>query len=317
MKSLLKVSLAALTLAFAVSSHAADKKLVVATDTAFVPFEFKQGDKYVGFDVDLWDAIAKELKLDYTLKPMDFSGIIPALQTKNIDLALAGITITDERKKAIDFSDGYYKSGLLVMVKANNNDIKSVKDLDGKVVAVKSGTGSVDYAKANIKTKDLRQFPNIDNAYMELGTNRADAVLHDTPNILYFIKTAGNGQFKAVGESLEAQQYGVAFPKGSDELREKVNGALKTLRENGTYNEIYKKWFGTEPKLNDLMLACGPVVRTLTGPTALSVTDKTLSAISAPNRAFDYLHHGNRNDICSLTGAPSGPPFRFCLRALK
>lgn len=71
---------------------------MVATDTAFVPFEFKQGDKYVGFDVDLWDAIAKELKLDYTLKPMDFSGIIPALQTKNIDLALAGITITDERK---------------------------------------------------------------------------------------------------------------------------------------------------------------------------------------------------------------------------
>lgn len=76
-------------------------------------------------------------------------------------LALAGITITDERKKAIDFSDGYYKSGLLVMVKANNNDIKSVKDLDGKVVAVKSGTGSVDYAKANIKTKDLRQFPTL------------------------------------------------------------------------------------------------------------------------------------------------------------
>ena len=118
----------------------------------------------MGFDVDLWAAIAKELKLDYELKPMDFSGIIPALQTKNVDLALAGITITDERKKAIDFSDGYYKSGLLVMVKANNNDVKSVKDLDGKVVAVKSGTGSVDYAKANIKTKDLRQFPNIDNA---------------------------------------------------------------------------------------------------------------------------------------------------------
>jgi len=247
MKSVFKLSLATLALAFAVSSQAADK-LVVATDTAFVPFEFKQGDKYVGFDVDLWAAVAKELKLDYELKPMDFSGIIPALQTKNVDLALAGITITEERKKAVDFSDGYYKSGLLVMVKTNNNDVKSVKDLDGKVVAVKSGTGSVDYAKANIKTKDLRQFPNIDNAYMELGTNRADAVLHDTPNILYFIKTAGKGQFKAVGDSLEAQQYGIAFPKGSDDLRNKVNGALKTLRDNGTYNEIYKKWFGTEPK---------------------------------------------------------------------
>ena len=248
MKSIVKFSLAALTLAFAVSSTAAEKKLVVATDTAFVPFEFKQGDKYVGFDVDLWAAIAKQLNIDYTLKPMDFSGIIPALQTRNIDLALAGITITEERKKAIEFSDGYYKSGLLVMVKANNDSIKGLDDLNGKVVAVKSGTGSVDYAKQHIKTKDLRQFPNIDNAYMELGTNRADAVLHDTPNILYFINTAGKGQFKAVGESIEAQQYGIAFPKGSDDLRVKVNGALKTLRENGTYNTIYKKWFGTDPK---------------------------------------------------------------------
>ncbi|AMG58043.1 glutamine ABC transporter substrate-binding protein GlnH [Pantoea vagans] len=248
MKSLLKVSVAALALAFSLSSTAAQKKLVVATDTAFVPFEFKQGDKYVGFDVDLWDAIAKELKLDYTLKPMDFSGIIPALQTRNVDLALAGITITEERKKAIEFSDGYYKSGLQVMVRNNENDIKGIRDLNGKVVAVKSGTGSVEYAKANIKSKNLRQFPNIDSAYMELGTNRADAVLHDTPNILYFIHTAGKGRFKAVGDSIEAQQYGIAFPKGSDDLREKVNGALKTLKENGTYNTLYKKWFGTEPK---------------------------------------------------------------------
>jgi len=248
MKSVFKLSLAALALAFAVSSTAAEKQLVVATDTAFVPFEFKKGDKYVGFDIDLWDAIAKQLNLSYSLKPMDFSGIIPALQTRNVDLALAGITITDERKKAIDFSDGYYKSGLLVIVKANNNDVKGINDLNGKVVAVKSGTGSVDYVKTHIKTKDLRQFPNIDNAYMELGTNRADAVVHDTPNILYFINTAGRGQFKAVGDSLEAQQYGIALPKGSDDLREKINGALKTLRDNGTYNAIYKKWFGSEPK---------------------------------------------------------------------
>ena len=248
MKSIFKLSLAALTLAFAVTSTAADQKLVVATDTAFVPFEFKQGDKYVGFDIDLWDAVAKQLNVAYELKPMDFSGIIPALQTKNVDVALAGITITEERKKAIDFSDGYYKSGLLVMVKANNNEVKGIDDLNGKVVAVKSGTGSVDYAKQHIKTKDLRQFPNIDNAYMELGTNRADAVLHDTPNILYFINTAGKGQFKSVGESIEAQQYGIALPKGSDALREKINGALKTIRDNGTYNQIYKKWFGTEPK---------------------------------------------------------------------
>ncbi|MGK2960177.1 MAG: glutamine ABC transporter substrate-binding protein GlnH [Candidatus Malihini olakiniferum] len=247
MKSLLKASLAALALTMSASNYAADKPFIVAIDTAFVPFEFKQGDKYVGFDIDLWEAIAKELKLEYTLKPMDFAGIVPALQTRNVDLVLAGITITEERKRAVDFSDGYYNSGLLVMVKAGNTRIQGEQDLAGKVVAVKSGTGSVDYAKANIKTKELRQFPNIDNAYMELGVGRADAVLHDTPNILYFIKTAGNSQFKAVGDSIKSQQYGVAFPKGS-ELREKVNAALQTLRDNSTYAEIHKKWFGTEPK---------------------------------------------------------------------
>lgn len=73
----------------------------MATDTAFVPFEFKQEGKYVGFDIDLWDAIARQLNIDYTLKPMDFSGIIPALQTRNVDVAMAGITITEQRKKRL------------------------------------------------------------------------------------------------------------------------------------------------------------------------------------------------------------------------
>lgn len=248
MKSIFKVFLTALMLALSATSIAEKKDLIVAVDTAFVPFEFKQGDKYVGFDIDLWSAVAKQLGENYVLKPIDFSGIIPALQTHNVDLALGGITITEERKKAIDFSDPYYNSGLLVMVRSDNQDVKDVNDLNGKVVAVKSGTGSVDYAKQHINTKDLRQFPNIDNAYLELGTRRADAVLHDTPNILYFIKTAGHGQFKTAGKPLKAQQYGIAFPKGSDTLREKVNSALKLLHENGIYRDIYQKWFGNNPK---------------------------------------------------------------------
>ncbi|WP_144968214.1 transporter substrate-binding domain-containing protein, partial [Pseudomonas sp. DE0010] len=89
--------------------------MLIATDTAFVPFEFKQGNEYVGFDIDLWAAIAKELGVTYQLKPMDFNGIIPALQTRNVDAALAGITIKEERKQVIDFSDGYYDSGFLLM----------------------------------------------------------------------------------------------------------------------------------------------------------------------------------------------------------
>lgn len=97
-------------------AYAQGKELVVATDTAFVPFEFKQGNTYTGFDVDLWAAIAKELNVKYKLQPMDFNGIIPGLQTKNIDVALAGITIRDDRKKVIDFSDPYYESGTAILV---------------------------------------------------------------------------------------------------------------------------------------------------------------------------------------------------------
>ena len=134
-KKLLAVGL--MSLAAAGASQAA--QLVVAVDTAFVPFEFKQGDKYVGFDIDLWDAVAKELKLDYRLQPMDFNGILPALQTKNVDVALAGITIKDERKKVIDFSDGYYDSGFMIMVPANSK-INGGEDLDGKQMAMKTGT---------------------------------------------------------------------------------------------------------------------------------------------------------------------------------
>ena len=244
-KLLARIAATALT-AVALFGHAAQAEtLVVAVDTAFVPFEFKQGDKYVGFDIDLWDAIAKELKLDYKLQPMDFNGILPALQTKNVDVGLAGITIKDERKKVIDFSDGYYDSGFMLMVPGNST-VKGAEDLKGKSLAIKTGTSAADYAKANFAGTDLRLFPNIDNAYLELATGRVDAAMHDTPNVLYYASTAGKGKVKVVGTQMMAHQYGIAFPKGSA-LVPKVNGALARIKADGRYTAIYKKWFGTEP----------------------------------------------------------------------
>ncbi|WGT51436.1 glutamine ABC transporter substrate-binding protein GlnH [Thioclava nitratireducens] len=248
MKPLIKLAAAAfLALGFtSPSAHAAD--LVVATDTAFVPFEFKEGDKYVGFDIDMWDAIAKELGVSYELRPMDFSGIIPALQTGQVDVALAGITIKPERAEVIDFSEGYYDSGFLLMVGADS-DIKGPEDLKGKTLAVKMGTSAADYAEQNFQDTELRKFPNIDNAYLELRTGRVDAAMHDTPNVLYYIKTAGNGQVKTVGTQMMAQQYGIGFPKGS-ELTAKVDAALAHMKDDGRYDAIYEKWFGKAPAQN-------------------------------------------------------------------
>ena len=245
MKNLVKLASAAV-LALGMNATVAAANLVVATDTAFVPFEFKEGDTYVGFDIDLWGAIAEELELEFQLRPMDFSGIIPALQTGQVDVALAGITITEERSQAIDFSDGYYDSGFLLMV-ATDSDIDSTDDLGGKKLAVKTGTSASDWAEENLADTELRKFPNIDNAYLELRTGNVDAAMHDTPNVLYYINTAGGGQVKAVGDQLMGHEYGIAFPTGSD-LTPRVNEALANIKADGRYDAIYEKWFGTTPE---------------------------------------------------------------------
>ncbi|MCC5991831.1 MAG: glutamine ABC transporter substrate-binding protein GlnH [Rhodobacteraceae bacterium] len=246
MKPILSLFAAA---AFALGANSAlADKLVVATDTAFVPFEFMQDGEYVGFDIDMWNMIAEELELEFDLRPMDFGGIIPGLQTGQIDVALAGITIRADRAEVIDFSDGYYDSGFLIMVPIDS-DIQGADDLAGKTLAVRTGTSAADYARDNFTDTELRLFPNIDNAYLELRTGRVDAAMHDTPNVLYYIATAGDGQVKAVGEQMMAHQYGIGFPKGSD-LVEPVNQVLANMRADGRYDEIYMKWFGTTPPSN-------------------------------------------------------------------
>jgi len=230
------------------SAFAADE-LVVATDTNFPPFEFKDPatGKHTGFDVELWEAIAKEIGVEYDLQPMDFNGIIPGLQSGQIDVGIAGMTIKPERRKVVDFADGYYNAGLLILVKEGENGINSIEDLKGKIVSTKLGTTSEDFVKKNANAKDVKLFPNNDSMFMELIAGGADAVVFDSPVIADFMNKRGKGMVKVVGPLYQGQSYGIAFPKGSG-LVTKVNAALKTLRENGTYRDLYVKWFQTEPK---------------------------------------------------------------------
>lgn len=157
------------------------KQLIVGVDANFRPFEFKNAKgEFTGFDVQLWDAIAKDLGLDYKWQTMDFNGIIPALQSKNIDAAIAGITIKSSREEVVDFSYPYYDAGLVILVKEGNSEIKSLEDLKGKAVATKLGTTSVDFLKSKNIT-DLKLLPNTDNLFMELLTGGVDAVFFDSP----------------------------------------------------------------------------------------------------------------------------------------
>lgn len=219
--------------------------MIVAVDTSYVPFSYldSESGEYVGFDIDIIKALAEEAGVEYELKPMDFAGIIPALQTNNIDVGIAAMTINEERKEVVDFTDGYYDAGLYVLVREDETEINGVEDLVGKKVATKQGTVGYEYAVAIEGVGEVTPFPNIDQAYMELDKDSTDAVIFDSPNVAYYAATTGAGKVKVVGDILEGQEFGIAFPKGS-ENREVFNEALKTIKENGKYDEIYAKWFG-------------------------------------------------------------------------
>lgn len=233
-------------LMFCAAANGVAKELVVGVDANFMPFEFKVDGKLTGFDVELWDAIAKDLGLDYQWQTMDFNGIIPALQSRSIDAAIAGITVKSEREKVVDFSYPYYDAGLIILVRADNEDIATIEDFEDKVVATKLGTTSADFLKT-VPTKDVKLLPNTDNLFMELLSGGADAVFFDSPPLLYYAKNQGQGKVKTVGPLYQGQSYGIAFPQGS-ELREQVTITLLKFMEDGTYAELYKKWFGTAPK---------------------------------------------------------------------
>ena len=225
------------------------KVLRVGTEPTFAPFEFqKEGSKdYDGFDMDLARAIGKQMGAKVEIVNMGFDALIPALNANNIDLIAAGMSITDERKKAITFSEPYYTSGLIIMVNKDNKEVKSVKDLEGKRIAVQIGTTGEKKARS-IKNAKVTAFNTNTEAAMELKNKGVDAVINDSPVVGYYLAQGGNKTAMTVGEVMEAEQYGLAVKKGNDKLAADVNKALAELKKNGEYDKFYKTWFGEVKK---------------------------------------------------------------------
>ncbi|WP_347862335.1 glutamine ABC transporter substrate-binding protein [Salimicrobium sp. PL1-032A] len=217
----------------------------VATDNNFVPFEFlnEETGEMEGFDMDLIRAIADEAGFEVDIESMKFDGVVAGMQTGRYDIGIAGMTITEERAETIDFSDPYYDAGLIIAVQEGNEEIQSEDDLAGKTVATRSGTTSETYLSENHPEAEIETFPGIVEAYMDLQAGRVDAVMYDVPNVQYYVNNDAKGELKTVGEILQGEQYGIAFPQGS-ELVEPANEALQTLIDNGTYDDIYEEWFG-------------------------------------------------------------------------
>lgn len=218
------------------------KVITVGADTTFPPFEMEQKGKVTGFDIDLIHAIAKAEGLKIKLSTMDFQGLIPALQTGTIDVAVAGITITDQRAKVVNFSHPYYHSGLSILVK-KDSPVKSLESLNGKTVAVKLGTTADLMMSKNTGVK-VQRFTNIDDAYNQMENGGADAVVFDNPVNLNYAKTHSN--VHVVGKLLTGEDYGIAVTKADPWLLTKVNNGLYKVYKSGQYAKLYKHYFGQD-----------------------------------------------------------------------
>ena len=226
------------------ASSASGKKYVIATDTVFAPFEFTdESGAFVGIDVDLLDAIAKDQGFEYELQSLGFDAALVAVQSGQADGVIAGMSITDERKETFDFSDAYYDADVTMAVAAGSS-IASYDDLNGKKVAVKTATNGSDYAKsiADQYGFDIVEFKDSPTMYQDVITGNTVACFEDYPVMAYNIKQ-GAGMEMPEGTTAAGSSYGFAVQKGQNaELLEMFNKGLADIKANGTYQEIVDKY---------------------------------------------------------------------------
>ena len=228
------------------ASSAADKEFIIACDAKYAPFSMEIDGKYKGIDVEILDAIAKVEGFKYQLKPMDFSGIIPGIVSGQLDGAIAGMNITEERAKSVDFSDGYISSGSAIVVSKTNTTIKTIEDIQGKTVAVKKGTTGSTFAEDN-KDKyklNVTYYDDSPSMMMAVANGAADFLIEDYPVISYQIKIGEQDKLRVAVDAINTPpQYGFAVKKGGNaELLKKFNEGLAKIKADGTYDKIVKQY---------------------------------------------------------------------------
>lgn len=230
-------------------SGEAQDKIIIGSDAAYPPLEWQDTatGELVGYDIDVIKAVMEEAGLEYEIRNMAWDALIPSLTSNQIDVVISAMTIKPSRAESVDFTDPYYKSGLIVAVHKNNEDIHSFDDLAGKNIGVQIGTTGADKAeeiKAANPGTEVVAYDRIPEAFMALRNGNVDAVVNDAPVAYYFIEQDTRDDFKVVGDLLSSEYYGIAMAKDNAELYDAVNGALKALKENGKLQEIHDEWFG-------------------------------------------------------------------------
>lgn len=216
-------------------------KFTWATNAEFEPYEYREGDKVVGIDAELADAIAAKLGLTAEVEDMAFDSIIPAVTSGKADVGLAGMTADEDRKVSVDFSDTYVEAGQVIIVK-KGSDIKGKDSLSGKTVGVQLGTTGDVYVSDtnNVANVTVQQFPKGADAVEALNTGKVDAVVIDNQPAKKFVEN--NTDLEILPEPLTEESYAIAVAKDNKQLLDAVNKALAELKESGELDTILNKY---------------------------------------------------------------------------
>ncbi|MEF9954374.1 MAG: basic amino acid ABC transporter substrate-binding protein [Clostridium sp.] len=216
--------------------------LIMGTNAEFPPYEFYDGDKVVGIDAEIAQAIAEKLGMELKIEDMSFDAIIPSVSSGKIDFGAAGMTVTDERKESVDFTDTYATSTQVTMV-AEGSDITDQAGLKGKLIGVQLGTTG-DILAGDIEGATIERYNKGFEAVQSLTQGKIDAVVIDEATAKAFL--ANTKGMKILEEKMSDEEYAIAVKKGNTELVEKINGALEELKTEGKLDEIIAKYIKAE-----------------------------------------------------------------------
>lgn len=246
MKNYKKILLAAATsLALSTGAMAAEK-LRIGTEGAYPPFNLLDADgNAVGFDLDIAHALCDKMKVECSVVLSDWDGIIPALNARKFDFLIASMSITEERKMAVEFTDRYYSNGLQFIAPKNVDFKVDLDSLKGKTVGVQRATIAGNWLEDNLgRQVDIKMYDTNENAYLDLSAGRVDAVLADKFVNWEWLQSDAGKDFEFKGDPVfEDDEIAIAVRKGNKKLVERLNKALQEIREDGTYAEINAKYF--------------------------------------------------------------------------
>ena len=222
-----------------------DGKLHMATNAAFPPYEMVADDgSFEGIDVEIAGKIAEKLGLELVVDDMDFGSIITSVQTGKSDIAMAGMTVTDERKQNVDFSDTY-ATGVQVVIVPLDSDIETIDDLQGKLIGCQESTTGYIYCSDDYGEDMVTAFPTGANAVQALLSGKVDAVVIDSQPAQEFV-AQNAGKLKILDTEYVTEDYAIGVSKDNTALRDAVNNALKELIDDGTVQSILDKYIKAE-----------------------------------------------------------------------